>query len=151
MTSRHQNAGQNHNIQADDEYLENVAAVTYLGKTAKDRNWACEEVTSWRAAQRVLPWLQHTRCVAAVGRRGLEHLNQRAMGPTGSMHGREGNVQCCCNVLDIGRSYEHIKMAWEGVQSMDEVSLRDHVNTTVNCGLIKGGKREADAATRHCV
>jgi hypothetical protein len=69
------------------------------------------------------------------------------MGLSGSMHGREGNVQCCCNVLDIGRSYEDIKMAWEGVQSTDEVSRRDHVNTAVK----KEGKREADADTRHCV
>jgi hypothetical protein len=62
MTSRHQNAGQNHNIQADDEYLENVADVTCLGKTATDRNWACEEVTSWRAAQRVTLVTAHSMC-----------------------------------------------------------------------------------------
>jgi hypothetical protein len=44
LMSRHQNAGQNHYINAANRSFENVAQFKYLGMTAIDRNLIQEEI-----------------------------------------------------------------------------------------------------------
>jgi hypothetical protein len=38
FVSRHQNAGQNHNIKIAKRFIENVAQFTYVGTTVTDQN-----------------------------------------------------------------------------------------------------------------
>jgi hypothetical protein len=42
--SRHQNAGQNHNIKIGDRFFENVAEFKYLGTTVTNKNLIEEEI-----------------------------------------------------------------------------------------------------------
>jgi hypothetical protein len=44
LLSRHQTAGQNHNIQIGDRSFENVAQFRYLGTTVTDQNVIQEEI-----------------------------------------------------------------------------------------------------------
>jgi hypothetical protein len=44
LLSRHQNAGQNHNIKLDDRSFENVAQFKYLGTTVTNQNLIQEEI-----------------------------------------------------------------------------------------------------------
>jgi hypothetical protein len=46
MISRHQNAGQNHNIKIADRYFENVARFRYLGMTVTNKYLIHEEIKS---------------------------------------------------------------------------------------------------------
>jgi hypothetical protein len=46
LLSRHQNAGQNHNIKIGDRSLENVAQFKYLGTTVTNQNLIHEEIKS---------------------------------------------------------------------------------------------------------
>jgi hypothetical protein len=45
LLSRHQNAGQNHNIKIGDKPFENVAQFKYLGTTVTNQNLIREEIT----------------------------------------------------------------------------------------------------------
>jgi hypothetical protein len=44
LLSRHQNAGQNHDIKTGNRYFENVAEFRYLGTTIKNQNLNQEEI-----------------------------------------------------------------------------------------------------------
>jgi hypothetical protein len=44
LLSRHQNAGQNHDIKIANRYFENVEQFRYLGTTITDRNLIQEEI-----------------------------------------------------------------------------------------------------------
>jgi hypothetical protein len=44
LLSRHQNAGQNHNIKIGDRCFENVAQLKYLGTTLTNQNLIGEEI-----------------------------------------------------------------------------------------------------------
>jgi hypothetical protein len=44
LLSRHQNAGQNHNITIGNRYFENVAQFKYLGTTITNQNLIQEEI-----------------------------------------------------------------------------------------------------------
>jgi hypothetical protein len=46
LLSRHQNAGQNHNIKIGDRSFENMAEFKYLGTTVRNTNLIHEEIKS---------------------------------------------------------------------------------------------------------